>query len=151
MFRNTSIAVLIISAVAIITLLINLFSNTHPILNFVKYMETTEYYWTVPLTVTAIFGLWLFDRQMRKKIIRERIEIFNATIHTLQDVLQNSTSSMQLLILDLKDEGINSELILKLEKNQEELNSVINALASIDPTNMQFKELNKNLSIIKMQ
>lgn len=87
---------------------------------------------------------------MKRKISDERIEIFNATIRTIQDILQNSASSMQLLILDMKDVEVHEEIIIKAEKNMEELKSVIKTLASVDPKTIQLKDLNRNLSIIKM-
>ena len=72
-------------------------------------------------------------------------------MRTVQDILQNAASSMQLFVLDMKDEGLREELISKAEKNIEELKTVIKVLASVDPSKLDLKELNRNLSIIKME
>lgn len=87
---------------------------------------------------------------MRKKIVNGKIEMFNATIRTVQDILQNSYSSMQLLILDMKDENADSEIIRKAERNLEEMHKAIKTLAEINPENIKLEELNKKLSIIRM-
>jgi hypothetical protein len=148
--KDNSPIVIVFSSVVLLMLTINLVLDIHPLLNFFNYIEREKYYWTIPSTAIFLICLWLFDRSMRRKIINERTEIFNATIRTIQDLLQNSTSSMQLLIMDMHDKGVHEELIINAEKNIEELKRVINVLASIDPTTIELKELNRNLSIIKM-
>ncbi|MFA7421097.1 MAG: hypothetical protein WCZ90_15555 [Melioribacteraceae bacterium] len=148
--KNNSQTVLIFSAIVVLMLFFNLVLDIYPVLSFLKFMESEKYYWTIPITVLFLCGFWLFDRYMRRKIINERVEIFNATIRTVQDILQNSTSSLQLLILDMKDEGVREEIIMSAEKNIEEFKKVVSALAAIDPKTIELKELNKSLSIIKM-
>jgi hypothetical protein len=150
LFNYNSTWLILFAIFVLLILIVNLSLNIYPFLDFLKYLENKKYYWTIPVMVLFLSGIWLFDRRMRRKIINERIEIFNATIRTIQDLLQNSSSSMQLLILDMKDEGINEELISRVEKNLAELSSVINALTSIDPTTLELKELNRKLSIIEM-
>ena len=88
---------------------------------------------------------------MRKKVVNGKIEMFNATIRTVQDVLQNSYSSLQLLILDMKDENVDPVIVHKTEKNLEEMHKAIKTLAGIDPENIKLEELNKKLSIIRMR
>jgi len=146
---NTTIVILLITAIFFM-LFLNLVLEKHPLFDLIKYVESNNFYWIIPIISIMFFGLWLFYRNMRKKIITERVEIFNATIHTIQDILQNSSSSMQLLILDMKDEGVNDELINRAEKNIEELKTVIETLAAIDPKNLDLKELNRNMTIIRM-
>ena len=150
LFNHNSTLLILFAIFVLLILIVNLSLNIYPFLDFLKYLENKKYYWTIPVMVLFLSGIWLFDRRMRRKIINERVEIFNATIRTIQDLLQNSSSSMQLLILDMKDEGINEELISRVEKNLAELSSVINALTSIDPTTLELKELNRKLSIIEM-
>ena len=147
--KNNSLILALFLLVLIIQL-VNVIFDIYPVLSFIKYMEGKNYYWTIPTTLTFIVGVWLYNKRMKNKIINERVGIFNATIRTIQDILQNSTSSMQLLILDMKEEGIHEGMIHKAEKNIEELKKVINTLASVDPKNIELKDLNKNLSIIKM-
>jgi hypothetical protein len=124
--------------------------DIYPILSLIKYLESKRYYWTIPVTGAVIFGVWLFNRSMSKKIEKERADMFNATIRTIQDILQNSTSSIQLLIMDMHDEGIREEIIAKAETNIKELKRVIQVLAAIDPSTIELEEINKNLSVIKM-
>jgi len=150
LFNHNSTLLILFAIFVLLILIVNLSLNIYPFLDFLKYLENKKYYWTIPVMVLFLSGIWLFDRRMRRKIINERVEIFNATIRTIQDLLQNSSSSMQLLILDMKDEGINEELISRVEKNLAELSSVINALTSVDPTTLELKELNRKLSIIEM-
>jgi len=150
LFKNNSISIILFSTVIMIMLFLNLILDIHPVLGLFKYFEGKKYYWTIPTTALFLCGLWLFDRGMRRKIINERVEIFNATIRTIQDILQNSFSSMQLLILDMKDEDVHEEIIIKAEKNIEELKRVIEALAAVDPKTIELRELNRSLSIIKM-
>ena len=148
--KNNKHAVLIFLAITVLMLYLNIALGIYPVLSFLKFMESEKYYWTITLAFLFLCGFWLFDRYMRKKIVNERVEIFNATIRTVQDILQNSTSSLQLLILDMKDEGVSEEIIMNAEKNIDEFKKVVNALAAIDPKTIELKELNKSLSIIKM-
>ncbi len=148
--KNSSTLVILFLMFILSTLFFNLVLGISPILDFFNYMAGKKYLWTIPLLISILFGFWLYSRSMKRKISDERIEIFNATIRTIQDILQNSASSMQLLILDMKDVEVHEEIIIKAEKNMEELKSVIKTLASVDPKTIQLKDLNRNLSIIKM-
>lgn len=150
LLKNNTIIIILFLAIILLTLFLNLFLGVYPVLDFIKYMESKNYGWAIPLTVLFLFGLWLVRRNMQRKIINERIEIFNATMRTMQDILQNTASSMQLLVLDMKDEGMHGEIVKKAEKNIDELKEVIKTLAAIDPTTIELKELNRNLSVIKM-
>lgn len=150
LFKNYSTLIVVYLIVALLTLFLNLVMDRYPLLDFLNYLEGKKYYWVIPSTVLFLFGLWLLDRRVKSKLAKERVEIFNATIRTIQDILQNSYSSMQLLVLDMKDEGVHEEIILKAEKNLDEMKKVIKALADVDPTTIELKELNRNLSIIKM-
>ncbi|MHB8337479.1 MAG: hypothetical protein ACYC6P_09360 [Ignavibacteriaceae bacterium] len=148
--KNNSTLVILFLMFILSTLFFNLVLGISPILDFFNYMAGKKYLWTIPLLISILFGFWLYSRSMKRKISDERIEIFNATIRTIQDILQNSASSMQLLILDMKDVEVHEEIIIKAEKNMDELKSVIKTLASVDPKTIQLKDLNRNLSIIKM-
>ncbi len=149
-FKNSSAMVIAVSIVIVLILFFNLVMNMHPVLYVFTYLEDKRYFWTIPLAVSFIFGFWLFNKSMRKKIVNERIEIYTATIRTIQDILQNSASSMQLLVLDMKDANVHDEIIVKAEKNIDELKAVIKTLSEVDPETIQLKEVNQNLSIIKM-
>jgi hypothetical protein len=148
--KNNSTLVILFLMFILSTLFFNLVLGISPILDFFNYMAGKKYLWTIPLLISILFGFWLYSRSMKRKISDERIEIFNATIRTIQDILQNSATSMQLLILDMKDVEVHEEIIIKAEKNMDELKSVIKTLASVDPKTIQLKDLNRNLSIIKM-
>ncbi|MCL6100854.1 MAG: hypothetical protein M1391_20025 [Bacteroidetes bacterium] len=150
LFKKSSAVLIIISIVVLITLFLNLVLDIYPVLSFFKYMENKKIYWTIPTTVIILLVVWLLHRMMKKEITNERIEIFTATIRTMQDILQNSTSSMQLLVLDMKDENVNEGIVMKAEKNIDELKKVIKALSSVDPETIELKELNRNLSVIKI-
>lgn len=151
LFKNYSTIIIVYILVVLVTLYFNLVLDIYPALDLFKYLESKKFYGIVPITILFFTGLWLYDRRTKRKIINERVKIFNATIRTIQDILQNSYSSMQLLILDMKDDGIHEEVILKAEKSMEELNRVIKTLASLDPHTIELKELNRHMSIIKME
>ncbi len=148
--KNNTPYILIVLLFVAITLFLNLALGIFPIIDFLKYMQGKRLFWAVPLFMAFLLGLWFYNRNMRNKIANERIEIFNATIRTIQDILQNSASSMQLLILDMREIEIHEEIINKAEKNMDELKAVIKTLAAVDPKSIQLKDLNSKLSIIKM-
>jgi len=150
LLKNNSTVVILFIIVVLMTLFLNYVLGIFPVLDFIKYLESRKNYWIIPLIVLLLIGILLFDRSMRRMVIKERIEVFNAIMRTVQDILQNSSSSIQLLIMDMKDEGVHEELIMKAEKNMEELKTVIKTLAAIDPSTIELKELNKSMSIIKM-
>lgn len=151
LFKNYSTIIILYILVVLATLYFNLVLDKYPILDLLKYLESKKIYGIIPITVLFLAGLWLHDWRTKRKIIDERVKIFNATIRTIQDILQNSYSSMQLLILDMKDDGIHEEVILKAEKSMEELNRVIKTLADVDPRTIELKELNRHMSIIKIE
>lgn len=149
-FKNNS-KIITLLVFILLMLFLNIFFSVYPVLNFLKYLESKNHYWLVLTGTVILFGIWSFIRRnINKKIMEERVKIFSATIRTIQDVLQNSASSMQLLILDMKEERVHDEIIMKAEKNIEELKTAINVLASIDPAAIDLKELNKSMSIIKI-
>ncbi len=150
LFKNTPKILIVFTFAVMAVLFLNLVLGIYPVLDLLKYLEIKKFYWTIPTIIILTIWLWYFNRSMRKKIIKERIDIFNATIRTIQDILHNSASSIQLLILDMKDDGVSEEIILKAEKNIEELKKVIQTLSAVDPQTIELKELNRNLSIIKM-
>ncbi len=146
---NSSIAILF-SIIVLLILFLNNVLGIYPLLDVIKYLETKNHYWIIPTTSLLLFGIWLYNDRMRRKVINERIEVFKAIMRTVQDILHNSSSSIQLLIMDMKDEGVDEEIIMKAENNMEELKTVIKTLASIDPKTIELKELNQTMSIIKM-
>lgn len=150
-FSNSKAFLFILAAGIIIVTAFNILLNIHPVLEIIKYLENNDQFWIVPTITIIIAFLWLYHRDTQKKIIKERIEIYNATIHTIQDILHKSSSSMQLLILDMKDEEIRDDLIARAEENLDELHQVTKVLSDIDPEKLQFMELKNNLSIINMQ
>ncbi|MCL5030411.1 MAG: hypothetical protein M1480_15475 [Bacteroidetes bacterium] len=148
--KNNLFRVLIFTIVILAVLFFNLIKGMHPILDFLQYLVQKDLFWIIPLLLVVLLIFWQHNINVKEKISNERVEIFSATIRTIQDVLQNSTSSMQLLILDMKDKGIHEEIIIRAEKNIVELKKAINTLASVDPKSIKLKELNHNMSIIKM-
>lgn len=147
--KNSSIAIIFLIVVLVILFLNNVL-GIYPFLDVIRYLETKKHYWIIPTTSLVLFGIWLYNDRMRRKVINERIEVFKAIMRTVQDILHNSSSSIQLLIMDMKDEGVHEEIIMKAENNMEELRTVIKTLAAIDPKTIELKELNKTMSIIKM-
>ncbi len=150
LLKNNSTIIILFVIVVLLTLFVNYVLGIYPLLNFIKYLESKKYYWIIPTTILLLFGLLLFYMSMNRKVINERIEVFNAIMRTVQDILHNSSSSIQLLIMDMKDEGVDEEIIMKAENNMQELKTVIKTLASIDPKTIELKELNQTMSIIKM-
>ena len=150
LLKNNSTIVILFIMVVLLTLFFNHVLGTYPFLDFIKYLESKDNYWLIPTMTLLLFGILLYNNIMKRKVVNERIEVFNAIMRTVQDILHNSSSSIQLLIMDMKDEGVHEEIIIKAEKNMEELKTVIKTLASIDPTTIELKELNKSMSIIKM-
>ncbi len=129
---------------------INILTGVYPLLDFMQYLAAKNFFWIVPLFFIGLFAYWQHTINVKKRVNEERRQIFIATMRTIQDILQNSASSMQLLILDMKDAGVHEEIIQKAEKNIDEMKSVISTLSAVDPNSIHLKELNDNLSIIKM-
>ncbi len=150
-FLKHNYVIMVVAAITISILILNIFFDIYPILAVINYLEGNKYYWVIPVGSAVILVLMLFKRNMNRKIANEKAILFSATIRTIQDLLQNSNSSMQLLIMDMNEEGVNPELIRNAEKNIYELNRLIGVLASIDPERIKLKELNENLSIIHME
>lgn len=148
--KNNSKLVIVFSLAIAFVLFLNIIMRMHPILNLFLYLADKEYLWVVPILIGIIFGIWQYNNNVKRKISNERVEIFNATIRTIQDVLQNSASTMQLLILDMKDTGVHDDIVQVAEKNIEELKKAISSLASVDPMSIQLKELNKRVSVIRI-
>ncbi len=141
---------IILTFIVLLTLFLNLVKGVHPILDFFQYLVQKELFWIVPLVLIMIIIIWQHNINIKEKITNERVEIYSATIRTIQDILQNSSSSMQLLIFDMKDQKVNEDIINRAEKNIFELKKAINTLGSIDPKSIKLKELNSKMSVIRM-
>ena len=150
MLTSKKSILIILSIIISFALIVNIFLGMHPILDFFQYLANKNFIWLVPFLLVLFLGIWQYEINTKKKVSKERTEIFNATMRTIQDLLQNSASSMQLLILDMKDAGVHNEIIDRAGKNIDELKTVINTLASVDPLSIELKELNSKMSIIKM-
>ena len=150
MLTSKKSILIILSIIISFALIVNIFLGMHPILDFFQYLAYKNFIWLVPFLLVLFLGIWQYEINTKKKVSKERTEIFNATMRTIQDLLQNSASSMQLLILDMKDAGVHNEIIDRAGKNIDELKTVINTLASVDPLSIELKELNSKMSIIKM-
>ncbi|TSA30761.1 MAG: hypothetical protein D4R68_00130 [Ignavibacteriales bacterium] len=119
LLKHNSTIIILFVIVVLLTLFVNYVLGIYPLLDFIKYLESKKYYWIIPTTILLLFGLLLFYMSMNRKVINERIEVFNAIMRTVQDILHNSSSSIQLLIMDMKDEGVDEEIIMKAENNME--------------------------------
>lgn len=149
-FKKSSPVVIVFLIGTLLILFLNHVLNIYPFKELLQYLVVTDYYWLVPIIIIVFIGFLLFYINMKKKIVNGKIEMFNATIRTVQDILQNSYSSMQLLILDMKDESVDLGIILNAEKHLEEMHKAIKTLAEIDPEHIKLEDLNKKLSIIRM-
>lgn len=148
--KKNNMIYIAITFIILFVLFLNLVKGVHPLLDFFQYLVQKEIFWIIPLLLVILLIIWQHYINVKEKITNERVEIFSATIRTIQDILQNSSSSMQLLIFDMKDKGVHEDIINRAEKNIFELKKAINTLASVDPKSIKLKELNSKMSIIKM-
>lgn len=141
LIKYISPSTVIFSTLFFFILLFSIFFIIRPFSN----LEQVYFWWGIPLSVLLIFGLLLFDKAQYKKVSKEKIKLFQGTIHTVQDILQRSSSRMQNIILDMEEQKVSNSLQKEMHDCFNENVKSIQVLSSLNLEDL-LKSSNKHLS-----
>lgn len=131
----------IFSTLFFFILFLNIFFIIRPISEYFN----NHFLWWIPLSVLLSFGLLFFDRARYKKVNEEKIKLFQTTIHTVQDILQKSSSRIQNIMLDMEEQNVSDLLRKKIGDTFNENVELIQILSSLNFEDL-LKTSNKHLS-----
>lgn len=129
--KYVSTSTVILTAALLFVLVLNVFFIFHPIDFF------NEYLWLgIPLSLIIPFGLLFLDRMHYKKINSEKVLQFKLTIHTVQDIIQKSSSRIQNIILDMEEQNISESLQKAMKDTLTENIELIQILSTLNQSDL---------------
>ncbi|MBA4405760.1 hypothetical protein C0389_00640 [bacterium] len=126
-----------------------LFLNIFFIIRPIEYFENNLWL-GIPLGVLIPFGLLFLDRLHYRKINREKIQQFQATIHTVQDIIQKSSSRIQNIMLDMEEQNVSESLQKEMKDTFNENVELIQILSSLNHADL-LKTYSKHLSMFLLK
>ena len=127
-----STSTLFITLIFLITLLSYIVFDIYPVVEFLKYVDNNNLNWMLMLIFGIPIGLIIIDRYNYKIHEKEKIDLFEATVHTIQDQLQTTYAMLQIVILDF-EENLDCNLIIpKLNESLIEMNNLIKDISEFD-------------------
>ncbi len=127
--------------ILVVLLTMNLIGGIRPVVSYFHLIEKTEYYFLIPISVLLPIGLFMFDRVRYKKLVNEKVQLFKTTVSTVQDIIQNSNSQMQMLILEMEEEKIDEKLVDRANDIFNKSNLLLNKLYNLDPTTAKIRTI----------
>ncbi len=144
--KATTVFILIV----LLLMAINIFTDYHPIYEFVKYLVGLHLYAFIPLAILLPVLFVQLDIWRQRKIEKEKLELFSTTIHTMQDFTNNLLNRMQLVIMDLEEADVKTEIIDELEKISKEAKKLTSYLSQINPLEHNVRNLADNIKVFSL-
>ena len=113
--------------------------ETYPVIEFLKYVENNNLNWMTMLIFSIPIGLIIINRYSYNIHEKEKIALFETTVHTLQDKLQTTYAILQIVILDFEENLDYNLIIPKLNESLIEMNTLIKELSELDLNNLNKK------------
>lgn len=127
--------------ILVVLLTMNLIGGIRPVVSYFHLIEETEYYFLIPISVLLPLGLFMFDRVRYKKLVNEKVQLFKTTVSTVQDIIQNSNSQMQMLILEMEEAELDKALVDRANDIFNKSNFLLNKLYNLDPTTAKIRTI----------
>ena len=140
----------IIFSLILLNVILNLFFEIRPIIEFFHYLENSNFLIGIPLSFSIPLFFLYIDRQRQKKILEEKMNLFKTTIHTIQDINNNFVSRKQLLLMDLEENNVDEKIIKEANNIVKETQELVKMLSKIDPFKTNISHLNENISLFKL-
>jgi uncharacterized membrane protein len=145
------IIIIVFLAILIVTI-VNTIFEFRPLYEFTYLIEKQYSAWIISLSllVCISLSLVLLINIKKKRSQNERTELFELTIHAVQDILQNSSSRLQNIILDMEEQKVSGKLIKSAQECLDENIRLIQFLSKLDPNNIG-QYYDKNLSSLILE
>lgn len=128
--------------ISFIILWLSLFHHYHIIVEYFKILDEDDKPVLITISIIVPFVLILLDRKRYKIHLQEKKRIFQLTVHTVQDLLQNSSSSLQNLIFDLEENNIDEAIVKSGKECLDENIRILRILSEINDENVSKKYVN---------
>jgi hypothetical protein len=146
------VTIIIVSLAILIVTIINSIFEFRPLFEFTYLIEKQYSAWVISLCllICISLSLTLLLNNINRSSLSEKTELFEMTIHTVQDILQKSSSRLQNIILDMEEQKISEHLTKKTQKCLDENIRLIQLLSKFDPDDMS-NHYDKNLSSLILE
>ncbi|HOJ19884.1 MAG TPA: hypothetical protein PLT92_15065 [Ignavibacteriaceae bacterium] len=135
-YTNYILITLILISLAVLTAtMTNLFINFRPILDSLYYIEKQNpiLIISVTLLISVILTSILIVKLKSRKSRFEKMEMFEMVIHTVQDIMQKSSSRLQNILLDMEEQNVENKLREDVRECLDENIKLINLLSKLNP------------------
>ena len=130
---------LFILIISFIILWLSIFHHYHILVEYFTFLDEDDKPVLVTISIIFPFVFILLDRKRYKINLQEKKRIFQITVHTVQDLLQNSSSRLQNLILDLEEHNIDEAIVRSGKECLYENTKILKVLSEIDEENVSKK------------
>lgn len=148
------IALIIISLAFLAATVANLFINFRPILDSLYYIEKQNpiLIISVTLLISVILTSILIVKLKSRKSRFEKMEMFEMVIHTVQDIMQKSSSRLQNILLDMEEQNVENKLREDVRECLDENIKLINLLSKLNPDEIEnYYDTNLASIVLKTQ
>lgn len=150
--NNFIVTLIIILSTLLVVTTINLFISFRPLLDYVYYIEKQH---PLPILlssiiISTILTFVLIDRKKNNRSRIEKTKMFVVIIHTVQDIMQKSSSRLQNVLLDMEEFQVNKKLIDDVKECLDENIKLIYLLSELDPEQIS-KQYDKNLESLVLK
>lgn len=136
--------------IIVVNSVLNLFFGIRPIVEYFNYLEKSHFFIGIPLSFFIPILIVHADRVRHRNIVKQKIELFKTTIHTIQDILNNFAAKTQLLVMDLEENNVDKNIVENAQDIFKESQELIKLLSSIDPLKTEITELNEKVHVFKI-
>lgn len=126
---------------------LNLILDIRPVVDYFNLLEQSKLLVLVPLSLLVPVGLFLFDRVRYKRMVDEKVELFQTTVRTVQDIVQDSHARTQMLIVEMEEAKVDKEIVNSATEIFDRSTTLLNGLYNIDPLTAKIKDTG---GIVKM-
>ena len=144
-FLSTS--TIIYSVILFTVLFLNVFLGIRPVIDYFNYLQESNLFFLIPLSLLLPIGLFLFDKVRYKVLIDEKVELFKTTVLIVQDIIQDSIAKTQLLIFEMKEGNADDKLLQRANEIFDKSNSLLSSLNNLDPSSTKLKS---TIDIVKI-
>ncbi|MEW6509078.1 MAG: hypothetical protein AB1432_15200 [Bacteroidota bacterium] len=126
---------------------VKLFFNYGVIYEFFHYLKNSDLLWGVSLCYFVPIGLLIFEQVRLKNYNKRQKLLFEASVRTIQDIVMNNLSKVQLVLYDLEDAKVPKEIINNTNEIFNSMKSIVEQIAKVNPLNSPTLQLRNGVHI----
>jgi|GEM_PF-5944477 len=148
--KPISIITLVIISLFTIEFILEVILELSPMYFLFSYLTSNHLEWAFMLFMIIVLLLLKYEKLSYERTKKKKSELFNTTIHTVQDIIQESIAKVEILKFDLEDNNTSREIIAQTEDIIKEMKSVIRILSGIDPFKTPTRKLREGINVFNI-